>query len=93
MIDVPFVKMAENQACSPGKEITNMDRCQEATTYASSLGLNPGRSLQSGNWTGVPYQCSAQVNHDDAFHFSTNGNTDNGRFLTGEFVMICEKGM
>ena len=85
--------MAANQLCPAGKEITNIERCQEATTYAPYLGLNPGRSLQSGSWTGVPFQCSAQVQADDAFHFSTNGNTDNGRFVTGEFEMICEKGI
>ena len=92
-MEVPFVKMAANQPCPTGTEITSIGRCQEASTYASSLRLFPKRSVYGGSWAGVPYQCSAQVQHDDAFHFSTNGNTDNGRFVTGEFVMICEKGM
>ena len=85
--------MAANQACPAGKEITSIGRCQEASTYASSLSLFPKRSVYGGCWAGVPFQCSAQVKNDDTFHFSTNGNTDNGRFVTGEFVMICEKGM
>ena len=85
--------MAANQTCPAGKEITNIDHCQEATKYAWSLGLNPEKSLQIGSWTSVPYQCSAQVHYDDTFHFSTNSNTDNGRFVTGEFVMICERGI
>ena len=84
--------MAANQACPSGTEITSIDRCQQAAGYASSLGLDPKRSLQSGNWAGVPFQCSAH-SIDDAFHFSTNDNTDNGRFVTGEFLMICERGM
>ena len=85
--------MAANQKCPAGREITNIERCQEATTYASSLGLNPKRLLQNRSSPGLPYQCSAHVQNDDAFHFSYNENTDNGRFVTGEFVMICKTGM
>ena len=85
--------MSKNQACPAGTEITSVDRCQQAAEYATPLGLDPKRSLQSGNWAGVPFQCSAQVKNDDTFTFSTNDNTDNRRFVTGEFVMICEKGM
>ena len=85
--------MAANQACPAGMEITSIESCQQASGYASSLGLNPKRSLQSGSWTGVPFQCSAQVLVDDAFHFSSNPNTDNGRYVSGEFVMICQTGM
>ena len=84
--------MAANQSCPAGMEITSIESCQQAAGYASSLGLNPKRSLQSGSWTGVPFQCSAHNKGDDTFHFSTNDQTDNSRFVTGEFVMICEKG-
>ena len=92
--------MAANEVCPTGTEITSESRCQEAYGYASSLGLTPGRPLQVGNWQGVPYQCSAQVGpyygdstfQDDSLHFSTNSQTNNARFTTGEFVMICEAG-
>ena len=80
------------EACPIGTEITNESRCLEARKQASSLGLNPQRPLVVGSWNGVPYQCSAQVGADDAFHWDTNSKTNNGRFTTGEFVMICETG-
>ena len=83
--------MDVNEPCPIGLEITSETRCRKALEHASSLGLNPGRSnLVVGNWNGVPYQCSAQVGTDDALHWDTNSNTDNRRFTTGEFVMICE---
>ena len=84
--------MEANVPCPSGTEIKSQSRCQIAHDQASSLGLNPGRSLQVGSWDGVPYQCSAQVGADDALHFSTNAGTDNSRFIDGEFVMICEAG-
>ena len=84
--------MAENQTCPTGSEITSIERCQEAEGWASSLGLKPTRPLYTGNWLSVPFQCSAHNKGDDTFHFSTNDQTDNSRFVTGEFVMICEKG-
>ena len=82
--------MKANERCPTGKEVSTESRCREANTFASSLGLAPQRTLQVGGWNGVPYQCSAQVGHDDALHFDTNSGTDNSRFTTGEFVMICE---
>ena len=97
--NTPFVKMAANEICPTGTEITSESRCQEAYGLASSLGLKPRRLLQVGNWQGVPYQCSALVGlvgsswfQDDSLHFSTNSQTNNARFTTGEFVMICEAG-
>ena len=42
-------------------------------------------------WAQVPTGCSAQVAGDDTIHFSTNMETDNERFKSGEFVKICEK--
>ena len=84
--------MDANVPCPKGTEIKSESRCQEAHDQASSLGLNPGRPLQVGAWNGVPYQCSAQVTGDDSLHFDTNDGTDNSRFTTGEFVMICESG-
>ena len=96
--NIPFIKMAANEVCPTGTEITSESRCQEAYVLASSLGLNPGRPLQVGNWQGVPYQCSAQVGlyngvpQDESLHYSTNSQTNNARFTTGEFVMICEAG-
>ena len=83
--------MAKNQVCPPGREITSIDRCIQAEKYSSSLGLSPKRPLKKGTWPGLPFQCSAQTKTDDTFHFSSNDNTDNSRFVTGEFVMICEK--
>ena len=46
---------------------------------------------------GVPFGCSFQVAGDgefadDTLHFNTNAATDNGRFTTGEFAMICKLG-
>ena len=86
--------MPANEACPTASEITSESRCREAEGWDSSLGLNPGRQFQSGNYVGVPFQCSAQIlgTSDDTFHFNHNGQTDNSRFTTGEFVMICEKG-
>ena len=92
--------MVANEACPAGKEITSVDRCKEAASWASSLGLNPTRPFQNGSWPGVPFQCSVQLIplgqssglSDDTFHFSDFQQTDNARFLTGEFVKICEKG-
>ena len=90
---IPFVMMATGASCAEGTEISSEIRCQEASGWASSLGLKPKRPLQIGNWQSVPHQCSAQVGLDDAVHFSTNSETDNARFTTGEFVMICEAGI
>ena len=92
--------MDANQPCPTGTEIKDAKRCQESSGLASSLGLNPRRDIQVGEWNGVPYQCAAQVGiwketgeqGDDSFHFNTNSNTDNSRFTTGEFVMICKAG-
>ena len=84
--------MDANVPCPSGTEIMSEARCGDAHNWASSLGLAPGRPLVVGSWNGVPYQCSAQVGGDDALHFNTNSGTDNSRFTTGEFVMICERG-
>ena len=84
--------MAGNISCSSGTEIKTESRCQDAHNWAFSLGLNPSRPLQVGHWADVPYQCSAQVGFDDSLHFNTDSGTDNARFTTGEFVMICERG-
>ena len=84
--------MNAGEPCPSGTEITSESRCLEAREQASSLGLNPQRPLVVGSWNGVPSQCSAQVTGDDSLHFSTNTETDNSRFSTGEFVMICETG-
>ena len=91
--------MDAGELCPPGQEITSQERCQEATGWAISLGLNPKRNLQVGSWGGVPFQCSVQLGllgdayyNDDSFHWSTNSKTDNSRFTKGEFAMICEQG-
>ena len=85
--------MPPNEACPAGRGITTADRCREASKYISTFGLQPKRVPQVGAWQGVPYQCSAQQGWDDAFHFNSYAATDNGRFVTGEFVMICERGI
>ena len=84
--------MAANEACPTGNEIRNSARCLEAEQWASVLGLEPKRALVQNDWVALPFQCSAQIQNDDTFHFNTNANSDNTRFVTGEFVMICEKG-
>ena len=86
--------MPANTACHTGKEVATEDRCREAAKWASSLGLNPVRPFQTGHWGDIPFQCSAQILGigDDTFHWNWNSQTDNSRFTTGEFVMICEKG-
>ena len=93
MVDVPFVRMPANTACQTGAEIATEARCREATEWASSLGLNPVRQLQVSHFVGLPFQCSVQILGigDDTFHWNFNSQTDNSRFTTGEFVMICEK--
>ena len=90
--------MGVNEFCSNGLDITTEARCNEAQLAAESMGLHPSRDvLLVGDWPGVPYRCSAQVGTDnpelkDDVHWSTNENTDNSRFITGEFRMICETG-
>jgi hypothetical protein len=88
--------MAEKEACPKGNEITSVDRCREAEKWKLSLGLDPQRSFQTDSFFGLPFQCAAQVNADDfgddTFHFNTDEQTDNSRFTSGEFLMICEKG-
>ena len=84
--------LGTNEVCTPGSEITNKTRCNEAQEWTVSLGIFPIRPTYVGNWESVPYQCSSQVGGDNTIHFTTYSETDNERFTTGEFVMICEKG-
>ena len=87
--------MAANEACPRGNEITSTDRCREAGELGLSLGLNPQRDFQTGNWHDVPFQCSTEIKGtvgDETFHFNSNDQTDNSRFTNGDFLMICEKG-
>ena len=86
------MKLGPNEVCPEGTEITTMERCTDADDWATDLGLNPKRDVFLGRWNGVPFQCSAQVGGDDTIHFSTYSETSNSRFVSGEFVMICEKG-
>ena len=88
----PFEMYAAGTSCAEGTEISSESRCKEASGWASSLGLKPKRPLVVGSWPSVPLQCSIQVGLDDAVHFNTNAESDNGRFTTGEFVMLCEAG-
>ena len=85
--------MYPREPCPSGYEIISRDRCREAHEQAHLLDLTPKRSLQFGSWDGVPYQCSFQVGDDSALHWSSNSTTNNARFSTGEFVMICEAGI
>ena len=85
--------LGHNEACPPGMEITTLERCVEADHWAKQLNLNPKRPIYYGIWDSVPYQCSVQVGGDDTIHFGDNIDTDNKRFASGEFVMICEKGL
>ena len=85
-----------NEVCPPGKEITTLTRCIEVDHWAKELNLTPVREVYHGfydKWKSVPFQCSAQVGWDDTIHFCENDQTDNKRFASGEFVMICEKGL
>jgi len=97
-LDRGFMLMAENEVCPNGLDITSESRCLEAQIAAESMGLNPSRDvLLVGNWQGVPYRCSAQAGTDnpeykDNIHWNTNEDTDNSRFLSGEFRMICDIG-
>ena len=90
--DNPFVKLGPNEVCPSGTKISNVKRCRVAAQWAGSMGLHPKRTVRIGSWRSVPFQCSAQVTGDGTLHFSENNLTDNKRFATGEFVMICEKG-
>merc|ERR1712038_1178830 len=98
LMDRGFVLMGVNEFCPNGLDITTESRCNEAQIAAESMGLNPSRDvLLVGDWPGVPYRCSAQVGTDnpefkDDVHWCTNEATDNSRFITGEFRMICEIG-
>ena len=89
----PFVLLGPNEECAPGFQITDAYRCNEAGHWTVSLGIFPMRPTKVGNWYGVPLGCSSQVDYDDTIHFNTYVETDNRRFSTGEFVMICEKGL
>ena len=86
------MKLGPNEVCPEGTEITTIERCTDADDWATELGLVPRRHVTVGKWNAVPYQCSTQVDGDDTIHFSTNSETNNKRFVSGEFVMICEKG-
>ncbi len=88
----PFMKHEENKMCPEGLAINTVTRCKEANQWSATMSLNPKRDVRVGNWPSVPYGCSSQIGGDHTFHFSTNSMTDNGRFTTGEFVMICEIG-
>ena len=87
------MKLGTNQVCPIWSEITTENRCKEADKWTKSLELHPKRAVLPGSWPDVPFQCSAQVGFDDTIHFSTNSQTNNRRFETGEFVMLCEKGL
>ena len=85
--------LAANERCRDGHEITTAERCKEVDAWAVSLGINPRRLPKSGNWKGVPFQCSSQAGGDFTIHFNNNSQTSNARFTSGEFVSICEKGL
>ena len=88
--------LGPKEVCPVGTEITTGERCQEADDWALALshrGVSTSRPVQYGTWDGVPLLCSSQVGHDKATHFNFNDGTDDHRFESGEFVMICEKGI
>ena len=84
--------LGPEEKCPAGTEITTEERCKEADDWALAMGFSPTRPVQSGRWNGVPRQCSSQAGGDKAIHYNTFDATDNHRFTSGEFVMICEKG-
>ena len=90
--------MPKNEPCPVGQEIMTKDRCHEAQKVAYWFGLQPRRNvLQIGYWNNVPSHCSVQANTGeqwakDDVHWNTNWDSDNSRFKSGEFQMICEAG-
>jgi hypothetical protein len=89
----PFVMPGPNEKCPKGTEITTVERCVEADHWAKDLNLKPRRAVYYGRWKSVPAQCSSQIGGDHTIHFSDNLQSDNKRFVSGEFEMICEKGL
>ena len=86
--------LGPNEVCPPGHEITDAYRCNEAGHWTVSLGLFPMRPtyVRSKRCFNLPFGCSSQVGGDDTIHFCDDAETDNARFTSTEFVMICEKG-
>ena len=86
--------LGPNEECMPGTEITNEKRCKEAAHWSVELDILPMRPVYVGNWKEVPLGCSSQKHNggDDTIHFSSNTESTNGRWATGEFIMICETG-
>ena len=81
--------LGPNEECPAGTEITYASRCKEASLWAMSLGLYPERDPQIDSWDDVPLLCSVQVS-SDTIHFNARSSTNNDRFNSGAFVMICE---
>ena len=96
MKEIPFVKMAVNELCPEGREITTRTRCEETLKFASSLALNANRTVREVRYPKAPLQCSVSAkvgsSHVGWVHFNKNHNTTNTRLFSGEFVMICEAG-
>ena len=86
--------MEKAELCPSGAEITTEDECRSALKYASSIGitLQNRRTLKTGSWSHVPYQCSYQAGGDQAFHFNRKETNNVDYFLDGMFKMICKKG-
>ena len=84
--------MPPRQLCPNEREVRNRSRCEEANTYAQTMGLLPQLPLQITTYDGPPYQCSSHVGFDDSFEFSTNADTNNLLLYSGEYRMICDAG-
>ena len=87
--------MNPSELCPAGYEITSESDCGRASDQANLLELDPKRALVSGGYNGVPYQCSAQIGGDHAFHWNSNSNSDNSGLNSDPpmYGMICRAGM
>ena len=89
--------MGKAELCPPGTEITTEKECKAALRYASSIGIFPPsygerKSLATGSWDQVPYQCSYQALGDHAVHFNQKKTSNVEQFLSGFYKMICKQG-
>ena len=86
--------MKKAQLCEFGKEIETEEECKDALAHVYLLGitLQSRKSLVSGSYDDIPFQCSYQSNGDQAFYFNKKEVSNAKGFPSGEYKMICKKG-
>ena len=89
--------MATGVHCPIGMDIDTDVECEDALLWAFDLGINlystRSSSVVSGSWGSVPYKCSYQSGGDLAYHFNSRDTGEPTAFLSGNYKMICRKGI